>query len=64
MIRCARSDCYRGGNGSKHESDDTKTGQIVSGGATQIATWMLDTDHDGRSLFARQVFFPVAGEKA
>ncbi len=42
---------------------DTKTGQIVSGGATQIAMWMLDTDYDGRSLFARQVFFPMAGEK-
>jgi adenine-specific DNA-methyltransferase len=42
---------------------DTKTGQIVSGGAAQIAMWMLDTDYDGRSLFARQVFFPMAGEK-
>ena len=36
---------------------DTKTGQIVSGGAGQIAMWMLDTDYDGRSLFPRQVFF-------
>lgn len=42
---------------------DTKTGQIVSGGAAQIATWILDTDYDGRSIFARQVFFPMAGEK-
>jgi adenine-specific DNA-methyltransferase len=42
---------------------DTKTGQIVSGGAAQIALWMLDTDYDGRSLFPRQVFFPMAGEK-
>jgi adenine-specific DNA-methyltransferase len=42
---------------------NTKTGQIVSGGASQIAMWMLDTDYDGRSLFARQVFFPMAGEK-
>jgi adenine-specific DNA-methyltransferase len=42
---------------------DTKTGQIVSGGTAQIAMWMLDTDYDGRSLFARQVFFPMAGEK-
>jgi adenine-specific DNA-methyltransferase len=42
---------------------DTKTGQIVSGGAQQIAVWMLDTDYDGRSLFPRQVFFPMAGEK-
>jgi len=42
---------------------DTKTGQIVSGGAAQIAVWMLDTDYDGRSLFARQVFFPMSGGK-
>jgi adenine-specific DNA-methyltransferase len=42
---------------------NTKTGQIDSGGAAQIATWMLDTDYDGRSLFPRQVFFPMAGEK-
>jgi len=42
---------------------DTKTGQILSGSAAQIATWILDTDYDGRSLFARQVFFPMAGEK-
>jgi adenine-specific DNA-methyltransferase len=42
---------------------NTKTGEIVSGGAAQIATWILDTDYDGRSLFARQVFFPMAGEK-
>ena len=24
--------------------------------------WMLDTDYDGRSLFPRQVFFPMAAE--
>lgn len=42
---------------------NTKTGQIESGGAARIALWMLDTDYDGRSLFARQVFFPMAGEK-
>ena len=22
--------------------------------------WLLDTDYDGRSLYARQVFFPLA----
>jgi adenine-specific DNA-methyltransferase len=42
---------------------NTKTGQIESGGAGQIAVWMLDTEYDGRSLFPRQVFFPMAGEK-
>lgn len=42
---------------------NTKTGGIESGSAAQIAMWMLDTDYDGRSLFPRQVFFPLAGEK-
>lgn len=41
---------------------NTKTGQIESGGPDKIAVWMLDTDYDGRSLFPRQVFFPIAGE--
>ncbi|MEW6054251.1 MAG: site-specific DNA-methyltransferase [Nitrospirota bacterium] len=42
---------------------NTKTGNIESGGTDRIAMWMLDTDYDGRSLFPRQVFFPMAGEK-
>jgi adenine-specific DNA-methyltransferase len=42
---------------------NTKTGQIESGSADKIAIWMLDTNYDGRSLFPRQVFFPMAGEK-
>jgi adenine-specific DNA-methyltransferase len=41
---------------------NTKTGQIESGGADKIAVWMLDTDYDGRCLYPRQVFFPMAGE--
>ena len=41
---------------------NTKTGDIESGGADKIAMWMLDTDYDGRSLFPRQVFFPMAGD--
>ena len=40
-----------------------KTGSIESGGRDQIAMWMLDPDYDGRSLFPRQVFFPMAGDK-
>ena len=42
---------------------NTKTGNIESGGADKIAVWLLDTDFDGRSLFPRQVFFPLAGPK-
>jgi adenine-specific DNA-methyltransferase len=42
---------------------NTKTGSVESGGQDKIAVWMLDTDYDGRSLYPRQVFFPMAGEK-
>jgi adenine-specific DNA-methyltransferase len=37
------------------------SGMIESGGKEKIAMWMLDTDYDGRSLFPRQFFFPMAG---
>jgi len=42
---------------------DTKTGELVSGGKNKIAMWELDTDYDDRSLYPRQVFFPMAGAK-
>jgi adenine-specific DNA-methyltransferase len=42
---------------------NTKTGGIESGGEDRIAVWLLDTDYDGRSLYPRQVFFPMAGEQ-
>jgi len=41
---------------------NTRTGTIDSGDTTKIAMWLLDTDYDGRSLFPRQVFFPLAAE--
>jgi adenine-specific DNA-methyltransferase len=39
------------------------TGKIDSGDTQKIAMWLLDTDYDGRSLFPRQVFFPMSGPK-
>lgn len=39
---------------------NTRKGTIESGGKGNIAMWMLDTDYDGRSLYPRQVFFPMA----
>ena len=42
---------------------NTKTGNVESGGKDKIAMWMLDPDYDGRSLFPRQVFFPMAGDE-
>ena len=40
---------------------NTKTGGVESGGEDKIAVWSLDTDYDGRSLYPRQVFFPMSG---
>ena len=42
---------------------NTKTGQLESGDKSRIAVWMLDTDYDGRSLYPKQVFFPMASSK-
>ena len=42
---------------------NTKNGNVESGSESQIAVWMLDTDYDGRSLFPRQVFFPMTDDK-
>lgn len=42
---------------------DTVRGELISGGTKNIAMWMLDTDYDERSLYPRQVFFPMSGEK-
>ena len=42
---------------------NTKTGDVESGGEDKIAMWMLDTDYDGRSLYPRQVFFPMSGAR-
>jgi adenine-specific DNA-methyltransferase len=41
---------------------NTRTGTIESGDTSKIAMWLLDTDYDGRSLYPRQVFFPIADE--
>jgi adenine-specific DNA-methyltransferase len=41
---------------------NTKTGQIESGDSARIALWMLDPDYDGRSLYPRQIFFPMADD--
>jgi adenine-specific DNA-methyltransferase len=42
---------------------NTKTGDLESGGAGNIAMWLLDPDYDGRALMPQQIFFPIAGDK-
>ena len=47
-----------------HPLLDTATnnsGELKSGGKGNIALWALDTDYDDRSLYPKQVFFPMAG---
>jgi len=41
---------------------NTRTGTIESGDTKKIAMWLFDPDYDGRSLYPRQVFFPMADE--
>jgi len=41
---------------------NTRSGQLESGGSSNIAMWMLDTNYDYRSLYPRQVFFPIAAD--
>ncbi len=40
---------------------NTKSGEIESGDSSKISMWELDTDYDGRSLYPKQVFFPMSG---
>ena len=37
-----------------------RTGGLDSGTAEDVACWMIDTDHDGHSFFARAIHFPNA----
>ena len=36
-----------------------RTGGLDSGTAEDVACWMIDTDHDGHSFFARRIHFPT-----
>lgn len=40
-----------------------KSGKVESGGKANIAMWMVDPDYDGRSVYPRQVLFPMSGPK-
>lgn len=41
---------------------NAQTDEIESGDHKKIAMWELDTDYDGRSVYAQQVFFPMVGK--
>ena len=40
---------------------DARSGNLYPGGEEKIAMWLLDPDYDGRALYPRQAFFPMAG---
>ena len=39
-----------------------RTGSLDSGTAQDVACWMIDTDHNGDSFFARRIHFPNAAD--
>ncbi len=43
-----------------YETFDLANRNAADGGADDVACWMLDTDHDGESFFARRIHFPGA----
>ena len=43
-----------------YDTYDPATGNATAGGPSDVGCWMLDTDHDGESFFARRIHFPGA----
>ncbi len=43
-----------------YDTYDPATGNAKPGGPDEVACWMIDTDHDGESFFARRIHFPGA----
>lgn len=41
-----------------YDTYDPSTGQLAGGKQDQIDCWMIDTDYDGNSFFARRIHFP------
>lgn len=39
------------------------SGNVEPGGAKDIACWMIDSDYDGNSFYARRIHFPIKGDK-
>lgn len=41
-----------------YDTQDPRTGRLGEGGADAVACWMLDTNYDGQSFFARRIHLP------
>ena len=46
---------------SGYDTYDPKTRQIQRGTSKEIICWMIDTEYDGKSFFARKIHFPECG---
>lgn len=42
---------------------DPATGNVEPGGAKEIDCWMIDSNYDGKSFYARHVHFPNPGDR-
>ena len=45
-----------------YDTFDPATGNASEGGPDDVACWMVDTDHNGESFFARRIHFPGADD--
>ena len=45
-----------------YDTFDPATGNASEGGPNDVACWMVDTDHNGESFFARRIHFPGADD--
>ena len=43
-----------------YDTFDPATGNAADGGPDDVACWMVDTNHDGESFYARRIHFPGA----
>ncbi len=41
-----------------YDTYDPATGQVRNGGPENVDCWMIDTEYDGKSFFARRIHFP------
>ena len=46
---------------SGYDTYDPRTRQIQRGVSNEIICWMIDTEYDGKSFFARKIHFPECG---
>ena len=45
-----------------YDTFDPATGNASEGGPDDVACWMVDTDHNGESFFAKRIHFPGADD--